>query len=256
VLEDGELSEEEAADLAAVAQAHDLASEDITAANGAFVLALAHEALTDGKVTRAERAELTTIADLLGVPTKQVTGLLDRAEQARHARLSAGLADLPDPWPHGEPLRVGDKVVFTGCDDMLRNELERRSEELGVRVIGSVSAKTAMLVTDGSIDGTKAAKARALGTRTIDPTVYALLLKHLQPAVRIEAGVAPTLAVIGRPGDLVERRVSEPVAADSAASSGAPSPAAVRRWARDNGFEVGVRGRLPAEVVEAYISAN
>jgi DNA polymerase-3 subunit epsilon len=183
VLEDGEATAEEAADVAALADAEQLTNADIAAANQAFVLALAHAALDDGKVTRAERAELQQLSDLLGVNQKVIPALLDQAENARHQRLSTGLKDLPSNWAHGEPLRVGDKVVFTGCDDTLRARLEHKSEKLGVRVIGGISAKTALLVTDGSMDGTKAAKARELGTRTVHPDVYSVLLEHLQPAL-------------------------------------------------------------------------
>lgn len=182
VLEDGGVTAGEAADLDAVAEAHELSDADVVAANRAFVLALAHQALADGKVTRAERAELKTVADLLAVDAKVLPRLLDQAEAARHARLSAKLGPLPDPWPHGTPLRVGDKVVFTGCDDAQRSRLERRSEELGVRVLGSVSVKCAMLVTDGAMDGTKAARARDLRTRIVHPDTYEILLRHLQPA--------------------------------------------------------------------------
>ena len=42
VLEDGQVTTEEAADLVDVAQAHELSDDDVAAANRAFVLALAH----------------------------------------------------------------------------------------------------------------------------------------------------------------------------------------------------------------------
>ncbi len=32
--------------------------------------------------------------------------------------------------------------------------------------------------------------------------------------------------------------------------------AAIRRWARDNGFKVSARGRIPSEVLEAYAQAH
>lgn len=35
-----------------------------------------------------------------------------------------------------------------------------------------------------------------------------------------------------------------------------PSPAEIRAWARENGFEVPERGRVSAEVREAYFAAN
>ncbi|WP_165358779.1 3'-5' exonuclease [Haloactinopolyspora alba] len=182
VLEDGEITDDEAADLKGVAEAVGLAEADVASANQAFVLALAHEALDDGKVTRAERNELLHIAGLLDVGPKVVPALLDHAEQARHNRLSAGLGPLPDDWQHGEPLRVGDKVVFTGCERHDRVGLEGRSEELGVRVLGNVSTKTTLLVSDGTMDGGKAQKARQLDVRTVHPDEYRVLLDHLQPS--------------------------------------------------------------------------
>ena len=110
---------------------------------------------------------------------------------ARHERMSAGLSALPADWRHGEPIRVGDKVVFTGCDDTLHSRLEAQCEKLGVRIIGNVSPKTAMLITDGTMDGTKAAKARDLGTRTVHPGTYTILLEHLQPALTRAAKAVP-----------------------------------------------------------------
>ena len=91
-LEDGELSDDEAADLAGLAAVMNLSSDDIAAANRAFVLALAHDALEDGKVPRAQRAELLHVAELLQVDAKVVPTLPDQAELARDTRLSDGLA--------------------------------------------------------------------------------------------------------------------------------------------------------------------
>jgi hypothetical protein len=39
-----------------------------------------------------------------------------------------------------------------------------------------------MLVSDGSMDGTKAVSATELGTRVVHPDELEMLLKHLQPA--------------------------------------------------------------------------
>ncbi len=36
----------------------------------------------------------------------------------------------------------------------------------------------------------------------------------------------------------------------------APSPALVQAWGRDNGWEVGQRGRLPAGLLDAYVAAH
>jgi DNA polymerase III subunit epsilon len=52
----------------------------------------------------------------------------------------------------------------------------------GIRVMGSVSRNIVMLVSDGTMDGTKAASAAALGTRVVHPDEFEILLKNVQPA--------------------------------------------------------------------------
>ncbi|NUR14906.1 exonuclease domain-containing protein [Terrabacter sp. C0L_2] len=259
-LEDGEITDDEAADLRAVSGVMSLMPEDVAAANRAFVLALAHGALADGKVSRAERAELGTVAAMLAVDARIIPALLDRAEQARHARLSEGLKPLPETWEHGAPLRVGDKVVFTGCDEDLRALLEAESERLGVRVLGTVSAKVAALVSDGSMDGGKAARARELGTRIVHPRVYRVMLSHLQPSLSRVAGAVLEVPRAAEPGMVALAESVSPlpdvVGPRAVDNPPAPSPAEVRTWARANGLEVGVRGRLPREVLQAYTSAQ
>ncbi|MBM6402620.1 exonuclease domain-containing protein [Phycicoccus sonneratiae] len=250
-LEDGEITTEEAAGLAAVAEAQQLDHDAIDAANRAFVLALAYAATEDGKVTRAERAELLSISELLGVSYRVIPALLERAELARNRRMSLGLAELPDNWSYGEPLRVGDKVVFTGCDSTVRTRLETESEQLGVRVVGGVSAKTAMLVSDGTMNGTKAAKAREIHCRVEHPDTYAILLRHLQPALPREARALPASQIHPKHAS------REDATAVAVPSSGAgPNPAVVRAWARANGYEVGTRGRLHKDLIDAYLQAN
>lgn len=246
-LEDGELTEDEIAVLGELAAAYQLPAEDRAAADRALLLALCHLALDDGCVTRAERAELRSMATLLGLPDRVVTDALDHAEAARHARLGAGLQPLPAGWPHGEPLRVGDKVVFTGCDEQVRRRLEVRAEELGVRVLSTVSRRTALLVTDGGFVGTKAEVAARLGTRCVHPDTFGVLLRHLQPAPPRRT-VAPTTTTT-EPG-IPRAGASVPDVPRG------PDPAVVRSWAGAHGYQVGDRGRLPGEVVAAYNAAR
>lgn len=249
-LEDGEISDEEASDLADLIGIYNLTEADLAAAHRAFILALAHKAVDDGHVSHDERAELHALATTLDVPANTITDLIAHADAARATRMSAGLRPLPVGWAHGEPLRVGDKVVFTGCDDNQRARLERRAESLGVRVMGNVSRLTSMLITDGTMDGTKLAKAREVGTRIVDPDVFDTLLKHLQPAAqpretRQPQGVVPTEALPARPRPN-----------NAGAPSGDGSPGAVRAWALSNGYPVGVRGRIAAEITAAYQRAH
>lgn len=246
-LEDGELSENETAQLTDLKAIYHLSDTDVAATHRACVLALAHRALDDGHVSHEERAELYALAELLAVPRSDVLAAIKLADSARAARMSAGLLPLPDSWPHGEPLRVGEKVVFTGCDDIQRELLENRAEELGVRVIGGISRLTVLLVTDGSFAGGKLAKATELGTRIVHPDVFAVLLANLQPALT-PAVPLPQMAVgqpLGDPSVMINL-ISKPKA----------TPAQIRAWAAANGHLIGVRGRLPLDVVEAFNAAT
>lgn len=242
-LEDGDINEAEADALQELVAEFGLAPSAVQAAHEAFLLALAHRAVDDGRISNDERRELKTVASLLGVADSKVKHVLDRADAARHARLGAGLGPLPDPWPHGEPLRVGDRVVFTGCDGAQRSRLEHRAEELGVRVIGAVSRFTVMIVTDGSFSGGKAAKAQQFGTRQVHPNDFEVLLRHLQPAA-------------ARSSEASIRRAAPAQVTVASAGAVSASPSAVRAWAVAAGFEVGVRGRLPKQVTDAYVAAH
>lgn len=180
----------------------------------------------------------------LGVAESKVKRVLDHADATRHARLSAGLGALPDPWPHGEPLRVGDRAAFTGCDETQRLRLEQRAEQLGVRVISSVSRLTVMLITDGSFAGGKLAKSQELGIRQVHPDVFDVLLQHLQH-LQPAASLAPPPS-------------TEPHRPASAETRGPSlvSPSAVRAWAVSAGLDIGVRGRIPKHVIDAYAAAH
>lgn len=246
-LEDGEISEVEAMGLAALAEAMGLSTEDVTAANEAFVQALAIEALDDGKVSRAEKAELLRVADVLAVDPRLVPTLLDKAEAAREQRMSEGLAPLPDDWSIGEPLRVGDKVVFTGCAAFDRPGMERRAESLGVLVIGSMSPKVALLVSDGTMDGGKAGRARELGARVVHPNDFRILLDYLQPARPREIKAPPKPRTAAQPKTPAASPVDLPEGV---------TPADVREWGRQNGWEVGVRGRLNKDLLADFVAAR
>lgn len=222
-LEDGLVTDEDRSALIELADAYEMRPDDIDAAHRGFLLALAHQAMDDGRVTRAERTELENIATVLALQGALLRDTLERAERARSYRLSQGLRPLPPDWKLGDPVRVGDKVVFTGCDPAQRIDLEARAERLGVRVVGAVSRRVSMLVTDGGFVGIKAGDAVRLGVRGVHPNQFAIMLDYLQPAT--------------------EARRTE---------AGGPDAAEIRRWARANGHEVGSRGRLDSTVVAAY----
>ncbi|MCR2816586.1 exonuclease domain-containing protein [Microbacterium jiangjiandongii] len=245
-LEDGVITDDEASALQDLTEVYALTPKDIASAHHALLLALAHKALDDGHVSRDERQQLEAVAKALSVSDAVVPGLVAQADAARAARLGADLEALPADWALGEPLRVGDKVAFTGGDEAERARLERQAQQLGVRVMSNVSRLTAMLVADGSFAGTKLAKATELGTRIVTPADFAILLSHLQPAIT-NVGKAQPKARTSPTGDTV----TEPAAAPTKRQVGVP-PSEIRAWAAANGHQVGVRGRLPAEIIEAY----
>lgn len=242
-LEDGEISEQEQAALGEIAELYGLGDDGVAKAHRGFLRALAREAIEDGTITRAERTELHAVAELLGLPKSAVKDLLDGEEEARLAALSEGLKPLPAGWDHGEPLRVGQRVAFTGCDDHERSRLEATADRAGVRVLGNVSRRTAMLVADGSVQGVKANAAAQLGTRVVLPSEYATLLRHIQPVLALAD--PPPVRPAGSDGKV----------RSSSTGSRQANPGQVRAWAISNGYQVGTRGRLSAEIWKAYAAA-
>ncbi|MEE6287876.1 histone-like nucleoid-structuring protein Lsr2 [Georgenia sp. MJ173] len=239
-LQDAELSEPEHAALQDVASIYDMTPEDVESANRAMLLALCHLAMDDGRITVRERDELQHVAEILQLDTTIVSNLLAHVTEARQVRLSAGLQQLPPDCSGGEPLRVADRVAFTGGDPSRRARLEQRAEALGIRVMGNVSSLTKVLVTDGSFVGTKARRAAEHQTRLVDHDQFERLLTHLQPAMPRTHGGA------GQPMPTAPMTQALPT----------ETPAAIRRWAQTNGHVVAARGRLPLSVLAAYRTAH
>lgn len=196
-LEDGELTGDPVAALSALGAAYALSDVEREAAHRALVLGLCHLALDDGRVTRAERGALTGLAELLDLPASVVGRALERAESARAERNAAGVKALPADWLFAEPLRVGDRVVFTGPPSAEVTHLKRRAAQLGVRVLDAMSRKVALHVSDQQTDAA-ADEAEAYGVATVTPAQFALLLDYLQPArhrTAPTATAAPPVAV-------------------------------------------------------------
>lgn len=119
--------------------------------------------------------------NLLGIDERKAIKFFKAAQVSRYTALSEGLPPLPEWCRWGEPLRVGDRVVFTGLDDALREQLATLACARAI-YIGSTPAKnTAMLVTDGSYRGGKYNKAVDLGTRMVTPEEFKQMLKWVQP---------------------------------------------------------------------------
>jgi DNA polymerase III subunit epsilon len=242
VLEDGVITIDEGFALGELASEYGLTSGDVAAAHRGFLTAVARKAVDDDHVTRQERHELRTVAKLLDLPDSFVPAGLSQARDDRAASLSEGLPLLPDDWSLGEPLRMGDRVAITGCVAYGRQALERRAAERGITISGGVSRTTALLVSDATVAGTKAAAAAEFGVRVVHPEEFERLLDHVQPAI---AGTAT--------------RPVRPRATNDTPGIARPDmvdPSLVRRWARANGIAVGTRGRIHQNVVDAYLRAN
>ncbi len=128
--------------------------------------------------TGPEWEELTNIdgvGDVLAASV--VTTFQQEAERASIDRLVAEL-DVQDAVQRGavdSPV-AGKTVVFTGSlEKMSRAEAKARAEALGAKVVGSVSAKTDLVVT-GPGAGSKAKKAEELGIETIDEDGWLALI--------------------------------------------------------------------------------
>lgn len=191
-LEDGQATSDELKALDDLATSLGLSAEATNAIRTSLLNFVAREAWRDGKVTKAEKADVSALATILQLDDKASKTALATAEQVRIDRMNRKTVPLPADWSLGAPLHVGDKVVFTGCYEQGRDEMEEKAARAGLRVTGSVSVKTKLLVSDGTINGVKDNNALKLGIRVVDPTTFAVLLQYVQPKVDLPTpGSAP-----------------------------------------------------------------
>jgi DNA polymerase-3 subunit epsilon len=182
-LSDGMISDEEISALRDCAASIGLESDGVRKIHLELLLALSREAWKDGVVNRAELKEILNCAQQLGLSESDGKSAVKEIEDLRAARVAARTKPLPEDWAIGEPLRVGDKVVITGCYEVGRYEMEKKARTLGVKIIGSVSGKTTMVVSDGSIGGNKDDDARRLAIRIVGPEQFKQMLEFVQPQV-------------------------------------------------------------------------
>jgi len=181
-LEDGKLSADESQSLIDVSETFSLSPSQTDAIHVNLLLTLATEAWKDGVVTQAEKRHVKTFASLLGFDEAKAKEVLDRVEDSRTEKLSSRAKELPDNWALGPPIRVGERVAFTGCNDFDRFGLERKATRKGLRVTGTVSKKTNLLISDGTVQGNKTKAAEEFGVRVVHPTAFVDLLTYIQPA--------------------------------------------------------------------------
>jgi DNA polymerase-3 subunit epsilon len=184
-LEDGKLSADESQSLIDVSETFGLSPSQTDAIHINLLLNLANEAWKDGVVSQAEKRHVKTFALLLGFNETKAKEVLDQVENSRTERLSSRAKELPDNWALGPPIRVGDRVAFTGCNDFDRFGLERKATRKGLKVTGTVSKKTNLLISDGTVQGNKSKAAEEFGVRVVHPTTFVELLTFIQPTMLV-----------------------------------------------------------------------
>ena len=182
-LEDGDINEDESRLLQELARTYELSSQKVQKIHGALITALSLHVQEDETINVNERSEIKQLCIYLGFKESDSAEFIKKAKLIKNAQLSQSAKELPKDWNLGEPLRVGDRVVFTGCDPFWREKFEKKTREAGITVSSGVTKKTKMLITDGSYVGNKANDANALGIRVVSQIEYEKLLDFRQPPI-------------------------------------------------------------------------
>ena len=112
-------------------------------------------------------------------------------------------------------------------------------------------AQRVEIILEDDYDGTKADETVQFG---LDGVEYEVDLSS-ENKQRLHDALAPWVGVARRTGGRRKRAVAS-VAPRAAGSDGGSSTSDIRAWAQDNGYEVSSRGRVSAEVREAYEKAH
>jgi DNA polymerase-3 subunit epsilon len=172
-LADRLVSADEAAQLAKLAHALSLGGAELLDLHRNYLRSVAAAAAADGVVTPAEMADLQEVAHLLALSEADLRQAVQDAQRGGAAAPVANSAG---------GLEAGAAVVITGETLIVsRGDLENRTRQAGLRLVSSVSRKTAVLVVaDPHTQSGKARKARELGTRVVSEAVYLHMLAELE----------------------------------------------------------------------------
>ncbi|MEV5298000.1 exonuclease domain-containing protein [Amycolatopsis methanolica] len=175
---DRRISASEADALIELAHQLGLHRADALAAHYSYLRDLARAAWSDDVITDEERHDLVTVAILLGLDPALVEAVLEEEQPDRVRTASPGVAT-----PGGLTLRPGDRVVLTGEMQLARAEITQRAAAAGLRITGSVSGRTDLLVAadPDSLSG-KANRARELGIPIVDEHAFLRVLQSLPMA--------------------------------------------------------------------------
>jgi hypothetical protein len=109
-------------------------------------------------------------------------------------------------------------------------------------------AQKVNIVLVDDLDGSEASETVSFG---LDGTSYEIDLND-KNADKLRSALA---GYVGNARKVAGRR-GRPAKRSAASSDGGPSAREIRDWARSNGYTVPDRGRIPADVREAFDSAN
>lgn len=104
------------------------------------------------------------------------------------------------------------------------------------------------------IDGTELGTDAETIAFAFDGKEYSIDLSEANAEAFREA-ITPYLESATRVSSGAKKPARRPTGKSTSASSGVDTKA-VRAWARENGFNVSERGRIPADVMTAYVDAN
>lgn len=163
---DRSISRSEGRQLVDTAQAAGLSRGTVARLHQDYLRAVATEALADGVVTDAERAELDAVATALGFGAPYVDEALAWASaNAPKPRDAAGFA-----------LQPGDRIVFTGEMNRGRDEWVSTICAAGLASGGVTKSTRLVVAADPDSQSGKAAKARQYGIPVVDEDTFTRFL--------------------------------------------------------------------------------
>lgn len=172
-LADRMISGDEVRALVAAAAAGGLSTDDLAAEHRGFFADIAAVAAADHSISAAEQADLTCVADLLGIDEATANGILRSALHEVSAEHGA------EPIPEGTRVAVTGAVKCTvGGVAISRADLKRIIEENGSTMKSTVSARNTDLVVlcDPASVSKKAEDARRLGKPVMGITEFLVRL--------------------------------------------------------------------------------
>ena len=112
-----------------------------------------------------------------------------------------------------------------------------------------MATKTSVVLID-DLDGSEADETIRFA---LDGVSYEIDLSS-KNATKLRNALAPYIAAARRVGGRAAR--GRAVKTTRGAASRKPETAEIRAWAREQGYEVSDRGRIPSEIIEAYKKAR